>query len=106
MPTRSQKAAVALAFAAAAVSLAAVATGLARDGSVDLTLLFGGLLMLALAIGGTKKGRRKKEKGRRSSLLNPKVASNQRPERSEGSLAMGVGPEEKEEGRRKKQNRF
>jgi hypothetical protein len=52
MPTRAQTLAVALAFIAAALSLAAAAIGVFRDGAVDATLLFGGLLMLALGIGG------------------------------------------------------
>ena len=52
MPTRSQKLAVALAFVAAALSLAAVALRFSRDGSVAATPLFGGLFMLALGVGG------------------------------------------------------
>ena len=52
MPTRSQKLAVALAFVAAALSLLAAATRFVRDDAIDLTPLLGGLLMLALGIGG------------------------------------------------------
>ena len=52
MPTRSQKLAVALAFVAAALSLAAVVVRAAREGALDPTMLVGGLLMLALGIGG------------------------------------------------------
>jgi hypothetical protein len=52
MPTRSQRLAVALAFLAAALSFAAVALSIVRAGRLDVTPLFGGLLMLALAIGG------------------------------------------------------
>jgi hypothetical protein len=52
MPTRSQRLAVALAFLAAALSFAAVVVSIVRDGRLAVTPLFGGLLMLALAIGG------------------------------------------------------
>lgn len=52
MPTRSQKLAVALAFVAAALSFAAAGFRFARDGAIDLTPLLGGVLMLALGIGG------------------------------------------------------
>jgi hypothetical protein len=55
MPTRSQKLAVALAFVAAGLSLAAAAVGFLRDGSVDVTSLLGGLFMLALGVGGSVK---------------------------------------------------
>jgi hypothetical protein len=50
MPTKSQKLTMVLAFVAAALSLAAVAVRLVRDGTIDATPLFGGLLMLALGI--------------------------------------------------------
>lgn len=52
MSTRSQKLAVALAFAAAAFSFAAVALRFAREGDVDVTPLVGGLFMLALGVSG------------------------------------------------------
>lgn len=52
MPTRAQKGTVILAFAAAAMSLAAVAIRVFRHGVLDATPLLGGLLMLALAIAG------------------------------------------------------
>lgn len=47
-----------LAFIAAALSLGAVGVGLVRDGSVSMTPLLGGLLMLALGIGGYRKLKR------------------------------------------------
>jgi hypothetical protein len=50
--TTTQKLAVALAFVAAALSLAAVAITAARSGRIDATPLFGGLFMLALGIAG------------------------------------------------------
>jgi hypothetical protein len=59
MPTRSQKLAVALAFVAAALSLTAAAISFFRDGTLDTTPIFGGLLMLALGIGGISKIRKK-----------------------------------------------
>lgn len=52
MSTRSQKLAVALAFAAAAFSLAAAGMRFAREGAVDVTPLVGGLFMLALGVSG------------------------------------------------------
>ena len=52
MPTRAQQGTVILAFAAAAVSLATVVIRAIRYGVVEATPLFGGLLMLALAIAG------------------------------------------------------
>ena len=52
MPSRAQMGTVILAFAAAAISLAAVAIRAIRYGIVEATPLLGGLLMLALAIGG------------------------------------------------------
>jgi hypothetical protein len=51
-PTSGQRLAVALAFLAAALSFVAVASAYARTGSVPSMPLFGGLLMLALAIAG------------------------------------------------------
>ena len=54
MPTRSQKVAVMLAFLAGTLSLVAVGIQVVRDGTVDTTPLFGGLFMLALAIGGCR----------------------------------------------------
>ena len=58
MPTRAQKTAVLLAFAAAAVSLAAVAAGFYRRGVIGVTPLLGGILMLGLGIAGWLKLRR------------------------------------------------
>jgi hypothetical protein len=55
MPIRSQKAAVALAFLAAILSLTAVGIRIFRDGAIDATPLFGGLFMLALGIGGHRR---------------------------------------------------
>ena len=52
VPTPAQKLAVVLAFVAAALSLAAAALRIFRDGAVDVTLALGGLLMLVLGIGG------------------------------------------------------
>ncbi len=51
-PSRAQQAAVFLAFVAAGLSLAAVFVRVYRDGALDATPLFGGLLMLLLGIGG------------------------------------------------------
>jgi hypothetical protein len=53
--TTTQKLAVALAFIAGALSLAAVAITAARSGRIDATPLFGGLFMLALGIAGVVK---------------------------------------------------
>ncbi len=52
VPTRLQKVAVMLAFLTGTLSLVAVGIQVVRDGTVDTTPLFGGLFMLALAIGG------------------------------------------------------
>ena len=51
-PTSAQKAAVFLALVASALSLSAVVVRACRDGAIDATPLFGGLLMLLLGIGG------------------------------------------------------
>jgi hypothetical protein len=51
-PTSTQRTAVALAFLAAAFSLAAVALTAMRTGRIEAVPLFGGLLMLALGIAG------------------------------------------------------
>jgi hypothetical protein len=55
MPTRAQKLVVVLAFVAAALSLAAVALRLFRNGSIEATPLFGGLFMLALGVAGYRR---------------------------------------------------
>jgi hypothetical protein len=55
MPTSTQKLAVILAFAAAALSFAAVAVGYARTGEIRVTPLGGGVVMLALALSGYKR---------------------------------------------------
>lgn len=60
-PTSSQKLAVLFAFLVAALSLGAAAVGYLHRGEIRTTLLFGGLLMLALAASGVAKLR-----GRRS----------------------------------------
>ena len=52
MPTRSQKLIIALAFLAAALSLAACGIRFFRDGTVPVMPFAGGLLMLALGVGG------------------------------------------------------
>jgi hypothetical protein len=54
-PTTAQKLAIVLAFVASALSFAAVAMRWYRDGAIDATPLFGGLLMLALGIGGYRR---------------------------------------------------
>jgi hypothetical protein len=51
-PTSTQKLAVVLAFAAAALSLGAAAMVFARRGEIATTPLMGGLFMLAMAFGG------------------------------------------------------
>ena len=51
-PTSTQKLAVWLAFIAAALSFAAVALAAARTGRIEATPLFGGIVMLALGLGG------------------------------------------------------
>jgi hypothetical protein len=55
MPTSTQKLVVILAFGAAALSLAAVVVGYLQHGTIRLTPLGGGLLMLALGISGYKR---------------------------------------------------
>ena len=55
MPNRAQKLAVFLALMAAVLSLTAVAIRAVRDGVVDATPLFGGLLMLVLGVGGHRR---------------------------------------------------
>jgi len=52
MANRSQKVAVLMAFVASALSLAAAALEYSRSGQVRITLIGGGLLMLALGVGG------------------------------------------------------
>ena len=52
MANPSQKLAVILAFAASALSLAAAAIEYSRTGQLKITLIGGGLLMLALGVGG------------------------------------------------------
>ena len=54
-PTTTQKLVVLLAFLAAALSLSAAVMTAIRTGRVEATPLFGGLLMLALGIGGYAK---------------------------------------------------
>jgi hypothetical protein len=54
-PTSTQRTAVWLAFLAAALSFAALAFTFWRTGRIEATPLFGGLVMLALAIGGYMK---------------------------------------------------
>jgi hypothetical protein len=55
MATGTQRLAVMLAFIAAALSFGAVGVRLFRDGAISTTPLLGGLLMLALGIGGYRK---------------------------------------------------
>jgi hypothetical protein len=55
MPSSTQKLAVILAFVAAALSLAAVVVGYLQTGTMRLTPLGGGLLMLVLGISGYKR---------------------------------------------------
>ena len=55
MATSTQKLAVALAFVAAALSFAAVVAGYVQTGSIRVTPLGGGILMLALGISGYKR---------------------------------------------------
>ena len=50
--TQSQRTAVVLAFAAAALSLMAAALGYVRRGEINVTPLFGGMFMLGLGIAG------------------------------------------------------
>ena len=55
MPTSSQKLAVLMAFLAAALSLWATGLQFARTGSIGMTPLIGGLVMLGFGIGGYRK---------------------------------------------------
>ena len=55
MASPVQKLAVVLAFIAAALSFAAVAVGYAQTGTIRITPLGGGALMLALGISGYKR---------------------------------------------------
>jgi hypothetical protein len=55
MPTASQRLAVTLAFVAAALSLGAAALQFFQNGSIRLTPILGGVLMLALGVGGYRK---------------------------------------------------
>ena len=52
MASGAQKLAVTLAFAAAALSLGAAVIQFSRDGSIHVTPVLGGLMMLLLGIGG------------------------------------------------------
>ncbi len=54
-PTSKQKLAVLLAFIAAALSFVAVGIRYSSDGAVDMTPLFGGILMLVLGIAGYRR---------------------------------------------------
>jgi hypothetical protein len=54
-PTGKQRLAIWLAFIAAALSFTAVGIGYSRDGNVDMTPLFGGILMLVLGITGYRR---------------------------------------------------
>jgi hypothetical protein len=55
MATSTQKLTVVLAFVAAALSFAAVVVGYVQTGTIRVTPLGGGLLMLALGISGYKR---------------------------------------------------
>jgi hypothetical protein len=55
MASSTQKLAVVLAFVAAALSFAAVAVGYVQTGTIRITPLGGGALMLALGISGYKR---------------------------------------------------
>jgi hypothetical protein len=55
MASSTQKLAVVLAFIAAALSFAAVAVGYVQTGTIRITPLGGGALMLALGIAGYKR---------------------------------------------------
>jgi hypothetical protein len=54
-PTGTQKLAVWLAFTAAAVSFLAVGIRYAEGGRIDVTPLFGGIVMLVLAMSGYRR---------------------------------------------------
>ena len=60
MPRPSQQFAIGLAFTAAVLSFAAAAIGYSRTGDVDMTPLAGGLLMLAMGVGGLLKVKSRK----------------------------------------------
>lgn len=51
-PTPAQKLAVMLAFVAAGLSFSVLVYSFVRTGAIQATPLFGGLLMLALGLGG------------------------------------------------------
>ena len=51
-PTQTQKLAVLLAFLAAALSFSVLAYSFMRTGAIQATPLFGGVLMLVLAVSG------------------------------------------------------
>lgn len=51
-PTQTQKLAVLLAFVAAALSFSVLAYSFMRTGAIQATPLFGGVLMLVLALSG------------------------------------------------------
>jgi hypothetical protein len=55
MATSTQKLTVVLAFIAAALSFAAVAVGYVQTGTIRITPLGGGALMLALGVSGYKR---------------------------------------------------
>jgi hypothetical protein len=55
MATSTQKLTVVLAFLAAALSFAAVAVGYVQTGTIRITPLGGGALMLALGVSGYKR---------------------------------------------------
>jgi hypothetical protein len=55
MATSTQKLTVVLAFVAAALSFAAVVVGYLQTGTIQVVPLGGGVLMLALGIGGYKR---------------------------------------------------
>ena len=55
MASSTQKLTVVLAFVAAALSFAAVAVGYVQTGTIRITPLGGGALMLALGISGYKR---------------------------------------------------
>ena len=57
-PTQAQKFAVLFAFAASAISLAVVVLIAIRTGTIQVTPLLGGLLMLGLGISGYLRLRR------------------------------------------------
>jgi hypothetical protein len=55
MATSTQKLAVVLAFIAAALSFAAVVVGYVQTGTIRVTPLGGGVVMLALGVSGYKR---------------------------------------------------